>query len=321
MMHAILLLLAAQDDPTVLVTRSASIAVEIAERSGISRKALWVSTDQAFFRVRSQEGLVAEGAKIEKAATGYKFTEGPAADADGNVWFTDIPNDRIIKFDAESGKAEVAREKTGRANGLMFDPEGRLLMCEGGNRRLTRNDGYGVTVLADAYDGKNLNSPNDLCIDARGGVYFTDPRYGKRDDLEQDKEAVYYIPPGGGKIVRVADDLVRPNGIICTSDRLYIADHGDQKVWAYGMNADGSLKDKKLFCEVASDGFTLDEKGNLYTTTGKGVEIFSPEGKPVGAIQVPEQPANCTFGGKDRKTLYITARTSLYRIRMVVRGR
>jgi len=255
--------------------------------------------------------------EVRKLGGGMKFTEGPIADARGHVYFSDIPNNRIMKWDGQALSAW--REDSGGANGLRFDRDGSLVVCEGGNRRVTRitMDGK-VTVLADVYDGKKLNSPNDLCLDGKGGIYFTDPRYGKRDGMEQDKESVYYISPGGGKVVRVADDLVRPNGIEMGAERLYIADAGGGKIYSYAVNEDGTIKDRREFAPVACDGMKLDEKGNLYTSTRKGVEIFDPEGKPLGIIKVPEGPANLCFGGN---TLYITARTSLYAVEMKVKGR
>lgn len=255
------------------------------------------------------------GGEVKRLATDMKFTEGPVADGKGNVFFTDIPQNRIMKWDGK--ELSTFRENSGGANGLKFDKAGNLYVCEGGGRRIVKIAADGtLTVLADVYDGKKLNSPNDLCFDAKGGIYFTDPRYGKRDDMELDKEAVYYIAPGGGKPLRVADDLTRPNGIHADGDRLYIADAGGKKTWVYGMNPDGTLKDKKLFAESGSDGLKVDEKGNVYLTSG-GVLIFDREGKSLGKIQVPEGPSNLAFDGK---TLYITARTSLYMVPMKVAG-
>jgi len=162
--------------------------------------------------------LVAPDAEVQKLAGGFKFTEGPAADAKGNVFFSDIPNSRIHKWSLD-GKLTTFRENTGRANGLYFDKDGNLLCCEGGNRQLTSVSPEGkVTVLADSFDGKKFNSPNDLWIDPKGGVYFTDPRYGSMDGLEQGGFHVYYLPPGGKKVERVLDNLVKPNGIIGTRD-------------------------------------------------------------------------------------------------------
>ncbi len=266
-------------------------------------------------------GLVAEGATIEKLADGFKFTEGPACDAAGNVYFSDIPNSRIHKWSI-NGKLTTFRENSGRANGLYFDKNGYLLACEGGNRRVTRISPKGkVTVLADRFGGKKLNSPNDLWIDPQGGVYFTDPRYGSEDGLEQDGFHVYYLAPNSDKLVRAIDDLVKPNGIIATANGklLYVADPGTNKTYVYQIKSGGSLTNRKLAAPEGSDGMTLDEKGNLYLTRG-GVVVYSPAGKKIATIETPQRPANVTFGGKDRKTLFITARTGFYSLRMNVRG-
>jgi gluconolactonase len=263
----------------------------------------------------------------KRLADGMKFTEGPVADGKGRVYYSDIPNNRIMVWDGKENK--VWREDSGGANGLKIDRDGNLIACEGGSRRITKievTDPKKVTVLADSFDGKKLNSPNDLAIDAKGGIYFSDPRYGKRDTMELDKEAVYYLPPGG-KLIRVADDLTRPNGLHIDKEKLYIADAGGSKTWVYGMNADGTLKDKKEFCTKGSDGMKVDEKGNVYLTTGGKVEIYSPDGKSIGNIPMPEVevggrkvregPANIVFDGK---TLYITARTGFYAVEMKVAG-
>jgi gluconolactonase len=255
------------------------------------------------------------GGEVKRLATDMKFTEGPVADGKGNLYFSDIPANRIMKWDGK--ELSTFRENSGGANGLKLDKEGNLYVCEGGGRRIVKiSPAGGVTVLADAYEGKKLNSPNDLCFDARGGLYFTDPRYGKRDDMELDKEAVYYIPPGGGKARQVVDDLVRPNGLHVDGDRLYVADTGAKKTYVYAMNPDGSLKDKREFAPCGSDGLKVDEKGNVYLTSG-GVRIYDRQGKHLGTLEVPEGPSNLAFDGK---TLYITARTSLYMVAMKVAG-
>lgn len=264
--------------------------------------------------------------EVKRLAEGMKFTEGPVADGKGAVFFSDIPNNRIMKWDGKS--LSTWMENSGGANGLKFDKDGSLLACQGGARRVVRiGPDRKLTVIADSFDGKKLNSPNDLCLDAKGGIYFTDPRYGKRDDLEQDKEAVYYVPPGGGKAVRVADDTVRPNGIHLSGERLYVADHGASKTWVYGMNADGTLKDKREFAPKGSDGLKVDEKGNVYLTTGGKVEIYSRDGASIGSLSMPEVeiggkkvregPSNLAFDGK---TLYVTARTGFYSVPMKVAG-
>jgi len=266
-------------------------------------------------------GLVATDAKVEKLSGGFRFTEGPAADARGNIFFSDIPNNRIHKWSLD-GKLTTFREDSGGANGLYFDQKGNLLACEGGGRRLVSIDPEGnVTVLADKYDGKPFNSLNDLWIDPKGGVYFTDPRYGRRDNMEQDGEHVYYLTPDGKKVIRVIDDMVRPNGVIGTRNgkKLYVADHGGKKTFVYKINEDGTLSNKKLFAPEGSDGVTTDNQGNVYLTT-KVVAVYNKKGEKIEEIEVPEQPANVTFGGRDKKTLFITARTSLYAVRMRVKG-
>lgn len=265
--------------------------------------------------------VTAPGAEVQKLAGDFRFTEGPAADAKGNVYFTDIPNNRILKWSLD-GTLSVFREDSGGANGLYFDKDGKLLVCEGDGQRLVAiaPDGA-VNVLAAEYQGKPFNSLNDLWIDPKGGVYFTDPRYGNRDNLPQDGEHVYYLKPGGKTVMRVIDDMVRPNGLIGTPDgkRLYVTDNGGGKTYAYTVKADGTLADKTLFCSEGADGMTIDERGNVYLTTSV-VAVFDPAGKRIEDIQVPEQPSNVCFGGPDNQTLFITARTSLYSIAMQVKG-
>lgn len=265
--------------------------------------------------------LVAEGAKVEKLAGGFQFTEGPASDAEGNVYFSDIPNNRIHRWSVD-GQLSTFRENSGGANGLYFDRQGNLLACEGGSRRLTMiaPDGA-VKVLADRFEGKKLNSPNDLWIDPRGGVYFTDPRYGAMDGLEQDGFHVYYLAPDRGPLMRVVADLVKPNGVMGSADgrRLYVADPGDSKTYVYDTERDGTLTNRRLIAPQGSDGMTLDEHGNLYLTS-RAVDVYSADGKKIATLEVPESPANVTFGGPDRRTLFITARTSLYALHMNVRG-
>ena len=261
--------------------------------------------------------VVAEGAKVEKLAGGFKFTEGPAADAKGNILFTDIPNNRIHKWTLD-GKLITFKQDSGGANGLFFDKKGNLLVCEGDSRRVVSIGRNGrKKVLADRYDNKQLNSPNDLWADAKGGIYFTDPRYGDRSGMEQGCECVYYLSPDRKKLSRVIDDMVRPNGIIGTADgkTLYVADHSGGKTFVYTINADGTLSNKKLFAPEGSDGMTIDNEGNIYLTTNV-VAVYNKNGEKIKTIEVPEQPSNVCFGGKDKRTLFITARTSLYSVRM-----
>jgi len=265
--------------------------------------------------------VVAPGAKVEKLVGDFKFTEGAASDAEGNVFFSDIPNNRILKWSL-AGKLSTFRENSGGSNGLYVDKKGNVVACEGGGRRLVSIDHKGnVTMLADKYQEKRFNSLNDLWLDPKGGIYITDPRYGSRDDIEQDGEHVYYLSPDRKKLIRVINDMVRPNGIVGTPDGklLYIADHGGNKTYVYAINKDGTLSNKKLFAPEGSDGMTIDNEGNVYLTT-KVVAVYSSKGQKIETIEIPEGPANICFGGKDMKTLFITARTSLYSVQMRVKG-
>ena len=214
----------------------------------------------------------------------------------------------------------------GRANGLSFDREGNLWACADEKNELWRIDRAGkATVVVKDYQGKLLNGPNDVWIRPGGGLYFTDPHYKrpywKRGPKEMD-ECVYYLAPDHKTLTRVIDDLKQPNGIIGTPDGklLYVADIGAGKTYRYRIQPDGTLKEKKLFCELGSDGMTIDSEGNVYLT-GKGVSVFDPAGKKIEQIDVPETwTANVCFGGKDRQTLFITASKGVYGLRMAVHG-
>jgi len=268
--------------------------------------------------------LIPTDPTVEQVATGFSFTEGPAVDPNGAIYFTDTGTKTIHRYDPVESKITAFRENSGGANGLMFDSLGRLLACEFKNRRLSRTEIDGtLTTLVDHWQDKKLNSPNDLAIDALGGVYFTDPSYRKRDDLELDSEDVYYLTPDG-ELTRVIDDLVRPNGIILSPDEktLYVADEGGKQIFAYDINipdSPGSPTNARRFSDMGPglgggcDGMTTDAAGRLYATGDEGVYIFNPDGSQADLIPTPERPSNCTFAN-DGKTLYITARTSLYRI-------
>jgi len=266
--------------------------------------------------------VVPEGATVKKLADGFKFTEGPAQGPDGKIYFTDIPNERIMVFDPASKKTTVFREKSGKANGLWWTPADALLACEGGNRRLTRTDTDGnIVVLADKFEGKKFNSPNDLVQDGFGGIYFTDPRYGNRDDMEMKIEGVYYYGRNK-KLTRVIDDAGKPNGILLSNDRkaLYVADTVKKKIYAYDVTGEGTIDNKREFAQIGSDGLTIDERGNLYATWQGKIWIFSPKGKELVQIECPEGPANCTLGGPNGNTLYITARKGFYSIDLNVKA-
>ena len=279
-------------------------------------------------QIMDKNSITAPGAQVEKLGEGYKFTEGPVADAQGNVFFTDQPNNKIIRWDAESGEFSTFSENSGRANGMYFDKKGNLVACSDEDNQVWSFDKKGNhTVLVKDYNGKLLNGPNDLWIDSKGGMYLTDPLYPrdywKRDPkMQQDGEHVYYLSPDGKKLVRVDDQLKKPNGIIGTADgkNLYVADIGAGKTYVYDINKDGSLSNKTLFVSKGSDGMILDNEGNLYIT-GNGVTVFSKKGEEIAHFPVHKGwTANLCFGGKNRDLLFITAETAVYGIKMRVKG-
>jgi gluconolactonase len=270
--------------------------------------------------------LIAPGARLEKLAGGFAFTEGPAADAQGNVFFTDQPNDRILKWDT-AGKLSTFLQPCGRSNGLCFDSQGNLWACADLKNELWRIDPEKkITIVVKDYQGKLLNGPNDVWVRPDGGLYFTDPyykrSYWKRGPKEQAVEGVYYLSPNRQTLMRVIEDLKQPNGIIGTPDGkvLYVADIGAGRSYAYNIQPDGTLTNKRLFCSLGSDGMTIDDEGNVYLT-GKGVTVFDRQGKQIEHIAVDEPwTANVCFGGKDRQMLFITASKSLYGVRLRVKG-
>ena len=275
----------------------------------------------------AESTVVAAGAKLEKLADGFEFTEGPACDRDGNVFFTDQPNDQILKWSVE-GKLSTFMQPCGRANGLSFDHEGNLWACADEKNELWKIDPKGkTTVMIKDFQAKLLNGPNDVWVrPGDTGLYFTDPfykrPYWKRGPKEQSCEGVYYFTPSDKKLVRVIDDLQQPNGIIGTPDgkTLYVADIAAKQTFRYDINPDGSLTNRNLICKLGSDGMTIDNQGNIYLT-GNGVTVFDSKGKQIEHIPVPESwTANVCFGGKDRQTLFITASKSLYGLRMNVKG-
>jgi len=280
----------------------------------------------AFVQKEGKKELIQPGAELEKLADGFLFTEGPSSDTKGNVYFTDQPNNRIMVWSV-SGELSTFMQPCGRSNGLSFDNEGYLWACADEKNELWRiAPDKNVKIVPAKYQNKLLNGPNDLWITRNGGVYFTDPYYKRswwsHTSMPQDCQGVYYLSPDHNTLIRVIDDLVQPNGIVGTPDgkTLYVADIGGKKTWSYTINKDGSLNNKTLFCEMGSDGMTMDIKGNIYLT-GKGVTIFDKNGKQIGNIAVPESwTANVCFGDPDMKSLFITASKGLYRIRMKVKG-
>jgi len=276
---------------------------------------------------QEKNSIIAPGAKVEKLADGFLFTEGPAADKKGNVYFTDQPNDRIMKWSTE-GELSVFLDMTGRANGLYFDKKGNLLACSDMENEIwsfNRNGDF--TVLLTDYNSKRLNGPNDLWIRPDGGIYFTDPLYVRdywtRDPaMQQEGEYVYYLSPDRKTIIPVDTEIEKPNGIIGTPDGklLYVADIKAGKTYIYEIQQDGTLANKKFFADMGSDGMTIDSEGNIYLT-GNGVTVFNRNGEKIEHIPVEAKwTANVCFGGKDMKTLFITASQFLYSLQMNVKG-
>lgn len=287
-------------------------------------------TTQLMAQIEDKKGIIEKGAELVKVKDGFSFTEGPAVSRVGDVYFTDQPNDRILHWNAISGEISVFKENAGRSNGMYFKLDGTLISCADEQNQLWAIDSKGnETVLVKNFKGKKLNGPNDVWVRPKGGMYFTDPLYvrpywegirGK--ELEQDGEHVYFLSEDGSEFFRVAEDLVKPNGIIGTPDGkyLYVADIGDSKTYRYEIRDDGYLINKELFCEMGSDGMTIDNRGNIYLT-GNGVTVFSSKGEKIAHIPVPAKwTANVTFAALDRKTLFITAMDAVYTIKMKVRG-
>jgi gluconolactonase len=270
---------------------------------------------------------------IQKLHTGFVFTEGPAADGQGNLYFSDVRANRIHKLGAD-GRLTVFREPSNQAYGLMVSARGEIIACEMGTGQVAAYsvDGKERRVLAEGYMGKRFNAPNDLVIDKSGGVYFSDPQFNAPMPLPQDKRTVYYLAPDG-KVTRLIDeDLPAPNGVILSPDEktLHVIPSQSAEMRAYPVVSPGQLGASRVYCTLqqppnaprpsGGDGLTIDTKGNLYITSALGIQVFDPSGRHLGTIAFPEQPANCTFGGPDLKTLYVTARTSLYAVKMEATG-
>ena len=275
-------------------------------------------------------GIIAPDARLEKLADGFKFTEGPTCDVHGNLFFTDQPNDRILKWSID-GKLSTFMRPAGRANGLMFDVRENLIACaEAKNELWSIAPDKTVTVLATNLNGKNFNGPNDVWIAPDGSLYFTDPFYkrswGGTNATRVFGEKVYFLSAARQTLRPVIDNFKKPNGITGTPDGkvLYVTDIQANQTWRYSILPDGSLTNKTLFCNKGSDGMTIDVEGNLYLcATGRtnGVTVFNSMGTQIDHIGVPEKwSANVSFGGKDHRTLFITASESLYSIRLRVKG-
>lgn len=251
----------------------------------------------------------------ERVADGCKFTEGPAVAPDGMVFFSDVPNSRILRYEPSTGEVSVHLEDTGGVNGIYFDRAGRLVGCAGRSRQLVRFDESGArTVLAESYAGKRLNSPNDLWIDDVGGIYFTDPRYGKRENLEQDGMHVYYLSPGDREPSRVITVLARPNGIVGTPDAktLYVVDEGARKTLAYPITGPGTVGSARLLCAEGIDGLTVTRRGTVCLAAEKSIAAYTSEGRLVHRFAFNVQPTNVLYHAG---ALYVTTQSGeLFRI-------
>jgi gluconolactonase len=264
--------------------------------------------------------------KLQIISKQFKFTEGPAADKAGNVFFTDQPNNKIWKYDVH-GELSVFMDNAGRSNGTYFDNQGNLVVCADEQQQLwSISPSKKVEVLITDLNGKHLNGPNDLWIDKKGGIYITDPYYQRdywtRKAPELNGEKVYYLPKGKKELILVSDALQKPNGIVGTKDgkTLYVADIGGNKIVKFAINKDGTLSGAQTIINQGADGITLDALGNIYLA-GKGVTIFNNKGEKIGHIEVDEPwTANLCFGGKNHDELYITASTGFYKIPMHVKG-
>jgi sugar lactone lactonase YvrE len=281
--------------------------------------------------------LVDPLARIERIATGFGFTEGPLWDRrEGRLLFTDLPGDVIRQWTSGAGTCEI-RRPSGKANGLAHDANGRVLACEHVGRRVTRTEDDGrLVVIASEYAGKPLNSPNDVVVKSDGGVYFSDPPYGLMDYYgiaraqDLDVQGVYRVSPDG-RVDLLADDFAAPNGLAFSIDesRLYVDDTERGHIRAFEVHEDGTLGSGCVFfdyrdappgAEGAPDGLKVDELGNLFATGPGGVWVIDPAGAPLGLIELPEAPSNLNWGDADRRTLFITAQASVYRVRTRVAG-
>lgn len=276
--------------------------------------------------VQAQQLLYDTLAKPRLISNQFSFTEGPSVDKQGNVFFTDQPNNKIWEYSV-NGKLFVFMEDALHSNGTYFDAYGNLVSCaETKDQLIAINPKGKVKVLANDYNGHRLNGPNDVWVAPNGGIYFTDPYYQRdfwdRQKPDMEGQNVYFLPRGSSKPVIVVSDMKKPNGIVGTPDgkHLYIADIEANKTYKYTVTPDGSLVDKKLFVEQGSDGMTLDERGNLYLT-GNGVIIYNPQGIKITHIKIDEPwTANLCFAGKNKDDLFITASKAIYILHMNVKG-
>ncbi len=278
------------------------------------------------FSCKSQN-IIAKGAELTLVADEFDFTEGPAIDKNGDIYFTDQPNDRIVKWSATDNSVTDWLTPSKRSNGLFFDNTGNLISCaDEKNELLSIDPQKNITVLIDNYKGKRLGGPNDVWVAPNGGMYITDPFYARPwwdyTEPEIKERRVYYLPPNEKELFLVAKDFINPNGLIGTPDgkNLYVSDIKGNKTYVFKIQEDGLLSDRKLFCEMGSDGMTIDNKGNVYLT-GNGVTVFDKKGNQIEHIKIPKKwTANVTFAGPKQDKLFITAMDAVYTVKMAVNG-
>lgn len=278
-----------------------------------------LSTSAAYCQNSAKGGTIF-ASEVKTVAEGFKFTEGPVWHPDGYLLFSNIPANQIVKWTPGPGKGKISifDANSGQSNGLALDKNKNLVTAEHGTRQvsLTRKDGT-KKILADTFNGKKLNSPNDIAIHSTGSIFFTDPHYGLQGrKQEQPCRGVYRLDPDG-KLVLLIEDIQTPNGVALSPDetRFYVADSQNGFINVYDIARDKSLSNSRRFCDVAGpDGIKTNTKGQLFTTSREGIVVFSPEGKRLATVAVPEKPTNCAFGGKNYKTLFITAGKGLYSV-------
>ena len=300
-----------------------------------------MAADEFAFLDRRFSKCINATARVYRLFEGCAWAEGPAWSPGWRslVW-SDIPNDRQLRWDESSGSVGVFRHPAGHTNGNTVDRQGRLLSCEHGGRRVSRTEFDGTVItIADRYEGKRLNSPNDVVVKSDDSVWFTDPAYGIDTDYEGHKSEseigachVYWVDPASGEVRIAADDFVRPNGIAFSPDesRLYVSDtgashvpDGPRHIRVFDVGADGKLKGGNVFATCTAgffDGFRFDEAGRLWTSAGDGVHCYDPDGTLIGKVLVPETTANVVFGGPKRNRLFICGTTSLYSVMVMVNG-
>lgn len=280
--------------------------------------------------------IVGERVKFEQLGTGFLFTEGPLWHPEGKfLLFSDMPGDHMRRWSADKGVGTF-RKPCNMSNGLTWDRQGRLLACEHASSQVTRTEADGrISVIASHYNGRELNSPNDIVVRSDGGIYFSDPTYGRMEyygrkrDCELDFRGVYRAEPDGGRLTLLADDFAQPNGLCFSLDEalLFVNDTDRQHIRVFDVRPDGMLANGRVWAETkgegagAPDGMKIDSAGNLYCCGPGGIHVFAPDATSLGVIQVPEYTANFCWGDDDMRSLFITASTSVYRMRVKVPGR